>query len=264
MKKICITDSGYGGLTVCADLVHLLKKQQKAAEINYFNACYADNYGYNAIPDRKSKVKMFDKALVGIKKYYAPDEILVACNTLSTLIEDTNFVKNNAIPIKSIIDVGLELIQKTLSINDTVSIFGTETTIGENTYLKHLLAKGWGKEQIEQIACPGLQTAISRRDQVEKKVKQFTGLAGKNSWYFLGCTHYGIRSDAFQHSKILNPNLEMAQKSCEEIKDYGTISMKMVSRYEMPENEIATWTALLKEPLTVEMLKNYTIKEDLF
>ena len=99
---------------------------------------------------------------------------------------------------------------------------------------------------------------------MEKKVKQFTGLAGKNSWYFLGCTHYGIRSDAFQHSKILNPNLEMAQKSCEEIKDYGTISMKMVSRYEMPENEIATWTALLKEPLTVEMLKNYTIKEDLF
>jgi len=264
MKKICITDSGYGGLTVCADLVHLLKKQQKAAEISYFNACYADDYGYNAIPDRTSKIQMFDRALVGIKKYCAPDEILVACNTLSTLIEDTNFVKNSTIPIKSIIDVGLELIQKTLPINDTVSIFGTETTIDENTYLKRLLVKGWEKEQIEQIACPGLQTAISRQDQVEKKIKQFTGQASKNSWYFLGCTHYGIRSDAFQHSKILNPNLEMAKKSCNEIKDSGTISMKMVSRYQMPEDEIETWSALLKEPLTIEMLKNYTVQEDLF
>ena len=193
MKKICITDSGLGGLTVCADLVRMLKKQQKSADIIYFNACYADDYGYNAILDRPSKIKMFDRALLGIKNFCAPDEILVACNTLSTLIEDTNFVKNKPISIKSIIDVGLELIERTLSPNDTVTIFGTETTIKENTYLKRLLAKGWQKEQVQQIACPGLQTAISRQDQVKKKVKQFTCLASKDSWYFLGCTHFGIR-----------------------------------------------------------------------
>jgi glutamate racemase len=264
MKKICITDSGYGGLTVCADLVQMLQKHNKGAEIIYFNACYADELGYNAMSDRKTKIKMFDRVLWGIKDYCSPDEILVACNTLSTLIEDTTFNKKNTFPIKSIIDIGIALIQKTLADDEKITIFGTETTVSGNTYLDRLLALGWDKDRITQIACPGLQTAISNQDQVEIKVEQFVRQAPKTSWYFLACTHFGIRSDAFNHSKILNPNLEMAKLASEKIQAQGSITMNMVSRYPIPAQEKATWLALLKEPGTKAMLNNHRIIENLF
>jgi glutamate racemase len=264
MKKICITDSGFGGLTVCADLVQILQKQNKGAEIIYFNACYADDLGYNSMPDREAKIKMFDRVLWGIKDYCAPDEILVACNTLSTLIKGTIFGEKNIIPVKSIIDVGIALIQKTLSNKDSITIFGSETTIKGNTYLDRLQALDWRKSQIAQIACPGLQTAISNQDQVETKVEHFVKKANKQSWFLLGCTHYGIRSDAFKHSKILNPNLEMAKLASEEIQEQGKITMHMVSRYQMPAQEKTTWLALLEEPRTLEMLRNYKTIKNLF
>jgi glutamate racemase len=264
MKKVCITDSGFGGLTVCADLVQMLQKQNKGAEIIYFNACYADDLGYNSMPDREAKIQMFDRVLWGIQNYCAPEEILVACNTLSTLIKDTTFGKKNTIPIKSIIDVGIALIQKMLSDEDTITIFGTETTIKGNTYLDRLQALDWRKDQISQIACSGLQTAISNQDKVEEKVAHFVGQANKQSWYFLGCTHYGIRSDAFNHSKILNPNIEMAKLACEKIQEQGIITLTMVSRYQLPEQEKTTWLALLNESCTLEMLRNYKTIKNLF
>ncbi len=264
MKKICVTDSGLGGLSVCADLVKQLQKQDKGASIIYFNSCYADDYGYNAIVRREEKVEMFDRALYGIETFCAPDEILVACNTLSVLISDTTFVKKSLIAVKSIVDIAVELIQRTLSLNEMITVFGTETTISENTYKNRLTAIGWPKNCVRQIACPGLQTAISSQNQVEKKTAVFTGQANKNSWYLLGCTHFGIRSDAFGHSKIVDPNLSMAHTACEQIKESGPIKMKMVSRYPILEQEMSTWANLLKEPLTIEMLRNCDVKEDLF
>jgi len=264
MKQICVTDSGLGGLSVCAYLVKQLKKQDKGASIIYFNACYADDYGYNAIAGREEKIEMFDRALYGIEKFCEPDEILVACNTLSVLLSDTTFVKKRLTAVKSIVDSGIELIQRTLSPKEMITVFGTETTIIENTYKNRLTSIGWPENHIRQIACPGLQTAISSQNQVGKKIAAFTGQANKNSWYLLACTHFGIRSDAFGHSKILDPNLSMAHTACEQINESGPIRMKMVSRYPILKQEMSTWSNLLKEPLTIEMLRNCDVKEDLF
>ena len=264
MKKICITDSGLGGLSICSHIVKQLEKQDKGASIVYFNSCYADDYGYNAIADRKEKIEMFDRALHGIETFCNPDEIVVACNTLSVLLEETTFWANRSIAIKSIVDTGIELILQTLTPKERITIFGTETTIRENTYKNRLTSIGWSKEDVHQIACPGLQTAISNQNQVGKKTREFTRHANKDSWYLLACTHFGIRSDAFRHQRILDPNLAMATITCEQIQESGPITMKMVSRYPIQKKEMLTWAALLSEPRTVEMLKNHQIKEDLF
>jgi len=264
MKKICVTDSGLGGLSVCSYLVKQLKSQNKKACITYFNSCYADNYGYNAISQRKEKIKMFDRALSGIEKCIRPDEILVACNTLSVLLEDTTFAKKTSIKIQSIVDTAITLVQQNLSTNEKITVFGTETTILENTYKNRLTAIGWPKSHIRQIPCPGLQTAISNQNHVRKKTAKFTMQADKESWYVLACTHFGIRKDAFTHSKILDPNLTMAEIAGRQIKETGPVTMKMVSRYPLRQQEILTWTNLLKEPLTIEMLENCEIRKDLF
>ncbi len=264
MKKICVTDSGLGGLSVCAYLVKLLKDQHKGASIIYFNSCYADDYGYNSIKSRKGKIEMFDRALSGIEACCNPDEILVACNTLSVLLGETGFMSNRPISVHSIVDTSIDLIREKLTPKELITVFGTETTIAENTYQDRLMSIGWPQNHILQIACPGLQTAISNQDQVANKIKAFTRQAIKNSWYLLGCTHFGICSGDFNHPKIVDPNLNMADIACRKILESGPIRMKMVSRYPIQKREMATWSSLLDEPLTIEMLKNCEVIDDLF
>ena len=111
--RICITDSGLGGLSVCDEMVRRLKLQHKKADIFYVNASYSHEIGYNYLDSRAEQVELFDRVLHGIKSYCSPDLVLVACNTLSTLIEDTPFVKNRMTPVKGIIDIGIDLVKQT-------------------------------------------------------------------------------------------------------------------------------------------------------
>ena len=264
MKTICVTDSGLGGLSVCAELVKALKQAGKGADIVYFNACYADDLGYNAIARRSEKIAMFDQALAGMERYCHPDEILVACNTLSVLLEETAFADRRPEIARSIVDAAVALVRERVTLEERITVFGTETTISESTYLKRLTAAGWSPSHIDQVACPGLQTSISNQDRVEEKVAAFTRDADKNSWYLMACTHFGIRADAFKHHKILDPNRAMAQAACDRITATGAVSLHMVSRYPINPNELKTWAALLGEPSTVAMLLEHRVEADLF
>ncbi len=264
MKTICVTDSGMGGLSVCAELVKALKQARKGADIVYFNACYADDLGYNAIARRSGKIAMFDRALAGMEHHCRPDEILVACNTLSVLLEETAFAARRPEIARSIVDAAVALVRERVSPTERITVFGTETTTSENTYLKRLTDAGWSPSHIDQIACPGLQTSISNQDRVEEKVAAFTRDADKASWYLLACTHFGIRADAFNHPKILDPNRAMAQEACDRIAATGPITLNMVSRYRPTPNELTTWATLLDEPGTVAMLRGNRVDSTLF
>ncbi len=294
--KIVITDSGLGGLSVCAFLANHLEHSYftESFEITYVNAVPRDDLGYNQMQNRQQKLEIFNEALYGIHHWYQPDCILIACNTLSTLVPDTPFAKNESVAIEAITHVGIDLIWRHLSKNPAsgVFIFATDTTIEEQTYTDQLQTLGIAKERIVSQALTGVATMISNDPEgktVYQEIKKFVTIAQqkkKNSfrpvYVFLGCTHYGYRKPFFQQAFaelgyqdiiILNPNehayqhvLPSPTPESQNNHQPPQLTIEFVSRYALPVQEVSTLSQFLAphSSKTVAALQHYTLKADLF
>ena len=175
---ILITDSGVGGLSVCAYLEHYLRTQgtTEPVRLTFVNAAPSNEAGYNAMASRQQKVDYFDRFLQRVADKYSPDLIYVACNTLSVLLADTGFAKASTIPVRGIVEAG-----------------------GHRLLQGH----GIGAERIISQACPNLADVISEDRQgalaleriehfVQAALGQSDGRA-KACLVYMGCTHYGYR-----------------------------------------------------------------------
>ncbi len=298
--KIAITDSGLGGLSVCALLANHLTRASYFGDltIKYVNAVPTEDLGYNQMKTRDQKVRVFNDALKGIHHWYQPDQIFVACNSLSVLMHDTPFIQNQELPVAGIVDVGVSLIREHLEPhpNAGVILLATDTTIEEQTYSKRLMAAGIDDNRIISQPCTGLATMISNDpngNEVYQTIKHFVAMALLQRseafdplYAFLGCTHYGYRKALFEQAFeelglesviVLNPNehaypllippdltpLELYES--DEPPPPLHLSIEFVSRYPLPESEIETLSRFLTySPETVDALQNPTVKPDLF
>ena len=77
---ILITDSGLGGLSVCAELESQLSKLQSFTKVRliFVNALPGVARTYNSMTSKEEQARMFDKALEGFVRWYRPDAILIA------------------------------------------------------------------------------------------------------------------------------------------------------------------------------------------
>ncbi|MBF0279405.1 MAG: aspartate/glutamate racemase family protein [SAR324 cluster bacterium] len=292
--KIAIIDSGLGGLSVCASLAHHLEHSSLPlrTEIKYINAVPEDDLGYNQMKTRDLKIQTFNRALYGIHRWYHPDFIFVACNSLSVLIEETLFYRQELLPIAGMIEIGSSLLLHHLASSPSsgVLLFAAETTIKEDIYAKELKKNGIAAHRIVSQSLPGLATQISNDlpgAAVFEKIRFYTEavMAAESpfapDFAFLGCTHYAYRQAMFEQvfadlgfprMTILNPNEEAAQtifrkvsKEKGQSSDHPYLSVEFVSRYSLPLREIETLSHFLSHsPPTVAALKNYTLKPDLF
>src|SRR5687767_12596987 len=116
---ILITDSGVGGLSVCAYAERLVRTRgfKEPVRLTFANAAPENDYGYNSMPSREVKLQTFDRFLRNVTERYAPDFIYVACNTLSVLRPD----------LKGIVETGAELLLRELEADPRAAaiIFGT-------------------------------------------------------------------------------------------------------------------------------------------
>jgi glutamate racemase len=169
---LVVTDSGLGGLSVMDDISQKLKKwgYYKTVNLIFVNALFDANAGYNALQTRTEKINMFNKVLNGIDSKFHPDAILIACNTLSVISPETEFVKKTKIPVVGIVESGVQLINSRLSSrpNSCVAIMGTETTIEEDSHRKALIEGGIISERIITKACPQLQAYIEQNPNGEE------------------------------------------------------------------------------------------------
>ena len=291
--KIVVTDSGLGGLSVVEDIALKMKKYglYEKAEIIFANALFDANSGYNRLTDRKEKIRIFDKAISGIEKTYKPDYIFIACNTLSVLYPETEFSKHTKTKVITIVDYGVNLINKYLQKdkNSNVIIFGTKTTVAEDTYGKLLRKKGIDKNRIVSQACPELQEYIERDPKGEKTFKMISKFVGealnklkdndKDLYISLNCTHYGYAGNLWEKafkqnnsklSGVLNPNYEMSkilfQKNEQQTPSETELKISVVSKVKLAEKNINSMTNLFKSscPELAKALKNYELKQDLF
>lgn len=163
---IAVTDSGLGGLAVMAEAAARLKAAglYRRVDLVFFNALFTDQGGYNSLPTREEKIRVFDAALQGLEKTVRPDLILVACNTLSVLLPDTPFARETKIPVRGIVEPGVGMFKRAMEKTPeaTLLLFGTETTIAEDSHRKALLAVGIPAGRIVVQACPSC-SPTSRR-----------------------------------------------------------------------------------------------------
>jgi glutamate racemase len=286
---ILITDSGLGGLSVTTQVDSLINQYASFREANiiFFNSQPEDTIGYNGMKTVERKVEVFNDALEGMLKFN-PDIILIACNTLSVIYDQTPFAKSNNIPpVIGIVAFGVDMLYSKMK-NDTSSmaiIFGTQTTIEANSHKEKLIEKGIGENRIITTSCKGLPGAIEDGAHSEKTKSlismycdstiQQIGNKQENVYIGLCCTHFGYSSDIFysasqdlKNREVLDPNILMSQFVINKNKKYDECStaIEIYSRAKLSDVEIKSIGELIKvsSPKTERALQNYNFKQDLF
>ena len=291
--RVLVTDSGLGGLSVCADIEARARDggSCRVLEVIFANALPEGNKGYNKMRSAEEKVRVFDDALHGMEQWYAPDIILVACNTLSVLIPQTRFARAGRIPILGIVETGVAMMLERLGTDTgaTAIIFGTETTIAAGTHRALLEQAGIHPDRIVTQACPNLAGEIEAdalSEAVETAIDLFAeeaiGQAPADSARVVAglcCTHYGYRRDRFAAAlgvaargpvDVVNPNERMsdvlfpAGKSA--VKGPARVTVRVVSRAVITPEEVASISGLVEpvSPATAAALRAYALKRDLF
>ncbi len=290
---ILITDSGVGGLSVCAYAERFVRTHgfMEPVRLTFANAAPANDYGYNSMPSREVKLQTFDRFLRNVTQRFAPDSIYVACNTLSVLLPDVPYFENAAIPVKGIVESGSELLVRELEADprSVAMIFGTQTTIDAGTYPRLLIQRGVEPSRIISQPCPrladtisedreGVRTASEIRRWVGAAIERLEG-ADAPAVAYLACTHYGYRQELFSaafdeagiRAKVVDPN----ERAVDDL--FGTrsdgrgegtrrVEVEFVTRYTIPETTLETLTFFLSgiSPRTVAAMQNFVHLPDLF
>ena len=285
---ILITDSGVGGLSVVAYAERFVRIEgfTEPVRLTFANAAPENDYGYNSMPTREEKLRTFDRFLRNVTKRFAPNSIYVACNTLSVLLPDTPYFQEAAIPVKGIVETGVNLVLHEMNADprSVAIIFGTQTTIDAGTYPRLLQERGVDPSRIISQACPGLADTISEDREGTKtraEIQQWVSTAiakmqhaGSPVVACLACTHYGYRRDlfaaAFQEAgiaaKVINPNERAVDDLFAASGDQHEAEVEFVTRYAIPDATIEALTFFLNDisPRTVDAMRNFMHLPDLF
>ncbi|OGD14032.1 MAG: hypothetical protein A2V76_00185 [Candidatus Aminicenantes bacterium RBG_16_63_14] len=291
--RIVITDSGLGGLSICADLERRLSADggDRMIDLVYMNAWPDPGHGYNDLPDAASRAAVLDKALAAMMGF-RPGLILIACNTLSVLYELTRFGKAPSVPVAGIIDEGVDLFGQALSRNprSALVLFGTRSTIESEEHIRRLARRGIDGRRLRGVACHGLAGTIDKDPDspavpglVEECVSRaFADDTFEVTLYAgLVCTHYTFIADIFQRSlarragagvEILEPNEHMVRSltSGMQGREPGAagpaITVKVISKVDLGEAQRQAMARRL-EPVssrTARALARYTRIPGLF
>jgi glutamate racemase len=199
---LVLTDSGLGGLSICAALEREAREAGPAGHIHitYVNAWPEEGRGYNDLPDAAARATAFDRVLAAIDGL-SPDGVLIACNTLSILYERTRHRAAAHVPVQGIVDAGVDLFAEALAARpgSAIVLVGTRTTIESDVHRQRLVARDVAPARIGAASCHGLATAIERGPEsaatdalIATCAANAAAVAPPGNPLFLGlcCTHY--------------------------------------------------------------------------
>jgi len=289
---LVITDSGLGGLSVCAGIEHALREavSRPTVRITYVNAWPEEGRGYNDLPDMVSRARAFDRALAAMDAL-RPDLIIIACNTLSIVYELTAHRTRAAVPVEGIVDAGVVLFAAALAESPEAALvlLGTKTTIASGAHRTRLVERGIDASRVGAASCHGLATAIERGPASDATAALIAtcargaaaaGPPGEPLFAALCCTHYGLvagrlvaalREAAGRRVEALDPNRSLVEAVTRRIlggapAGQGTIALEMLSKVEIPR-EMRLGFAAVIAPLsrpTASALEACTHVPDLF
>jgi len=291
---VVITDSGLGGLAICAALERGLRlsAEPRCVRLTYVNAWPFEDCGYNDLPDEEARARVFDSALARIAQMQ-PHGILIACNTLSILYPRTAFSRHPALPVRGIVDAGVDLFAARLDEQPEASIvlLGTKTTVESGEHRARLAGRHISRKRVAAVSCHGLAGAIERdvegtraAELVAECAARAAAAAPPGTTLFLGlcCTHYGYvaahLTDAVarltpRRVEALDPNLQLTASLLADPafigageRGSGRVTVDLVSKVALSETA-RTGIARLVEPVspaTAAALLSYALVPDLF
>jgi glutamate racemase len=288
-----ITDSGLGGLSICAGVERNLRQAgpSRPTRLTYVNAWPEEGGGYNVLPDQASRALVFDGALVAMDRL-GPDRILIACNTLSIVYPLTAHSRAAAIPVQGIVDAGVTLFHEALTQepDSGLVVLGTRTTIDSGVHRDRLIALGVDPRRIASIPCHGLAGAIETNPRgavAASLIEQYASavwsldLPGKTLYAGLACTHYGyvakflcsaLERHAGKSVRALDPNQRLVGLVAPEANGRsetgggGTIVVEVVSKVRLSDETRREIGSLIESvsPATARALQSYLHVPDLF
>jgi len=290
---IIVTDSGLGGLSIAADLAHRLPQSGvfRKARIVFFSALFKEKSGYNSLKNEADKVRIFDIVLKTIEKKYKPDLLLIGCNTLSVVYNQTSFAEKPIFPVVGIVEKGVDMIAQQFDRTpDAIALlFATRTTIGSNAHKNKLIEQGYSAEQIIGQACHKLAGAINRGYDSEETVGLIWGCVDEalrklskpdpSIFVSLNCTDYGYSIEQFRDIfaerdypdvTIIDPNPHMVDFMFESRYLHRfpqtQVEIEVISKTVFTEEMIHSVGVLLRKISleTAEALKNYQYVPELF
>jgi glutamate racemase len=263
---IVVTDSGLGGLGIAAELFERLRASCafKRLKVIFFNCLPSNSLGYDSMKSDDHRIRVLANALDYIARDYAPDAILLACNTISVIYDKTAFVHRPLIPVISIIQAGIDEISGFLGLQPCarVILFSSLTTAQTGVHKFILSDKGFASERISYQVCHGLIAAIERgptNDETRSMIDRYVSSALNNlpSGSFsvaaaMLCTHFSYSSKIFYDSFILrgirlaaliDPNRRMIHEFLKNLK-YNRFpetlaEIEVVSQADIPVDRIS-------------------------
>lgn len=291
---LVITDSGLGGLSICAGIERALRESAAPvdARLTYVNAWPEQGRGYNDLPDMPARARVFDGALqrmAGMR----PDLIVIGCNTLSIVYEHTAFHRNPAVAVQGIVDAGIDLFAEALaeSPGSGIVLLGTRTTIESGVHRDRLLRRGIAAGRVAGVSCHGLAKAIEQgprsaatRDLIQDCTMHAAERAPDGSPLLVGlcCTHYGFVATQIQHALSrrssrevtpLDPNARLVRDVIARVaarsassKKGGEPAVEVVSKVTLNERQRQDMAELIEpvSPATAAALQAYRHVPDLF
>lgn len=288
---ILITDSGLGGLSICADLEQNLLKEKcfEKVHIIFFNALPDLNRSYNEMQPEKAKISTFENALESMLTKFKPDLILIACNTLSVLYPKTKYYNKTNIPIIEIVSLGVTEITRKMNqiAASRVLICGTETTINSSIHKNLLVKNNIDTTRIFTIALKRLESEIQTnpysetvKGLIELYLSEFLENYSSEDKLFVAlcCTHYGYSENYFQETlsnliknfEIINPNIFMSNilsnPHCGKRYQTTSTTVQVFSQVLLSEEERQSIAnAIINiSPNTANALSNYIYDKTLF
>jgi glutamate racemase len=290
---LVVTDSGLGGLLICAGLERRTRELGAASDIRliYVNAWPDPLCGYNDLPDPAARASVFDRALAAMMSF-APAAIVIACNTLSVVYRSTSFHRAPAVPVAGILDEGVDLFFEALNRDPegVLAVFGTRTTIGSGEHLRRLRARGIDPARLASEACHGLAAAIDK-DPDASDIPELVDAcvlralprlpAGGTLYAGLACTHYAFISEVFRgalarHTGRAVETLEPGERLVERLASVpasprpgtgaGRITVEVVSKVELPDPQRRAVARRVEaiSPAAAEALRAYRHGPHLF
>jgi glutamate racemase len=291
---LVITDSGLGGLAVCAGVERALSRAGSTSRITYVNAWPEEGRGYNSLPDVPARARVLDRAMSGIDALQ-PSLVLIACNTLSILYEHTAHRTRAATPVQGIVDAGVGLFEQTLRAAPaaTLVLLGTRTTIESGVHRARLLERGIAPERVTGASCHGLATAIETDVHAGATAAAIDACAdgaaacavaspGEPIHLGLCCTHYGWVGERLREAVarrvhrpvgVLDPNGRLVGEVVPRLvappgaePSSGPVPVRVLSKVRLDAVQRENVAALIEaeSPATADALRSYQHVPDLF
>lgn len=256
MSRVAIFDSGVGGLSIYQEVV------KHCPQNDY---CYISDNQYfpYGIKDQADLVERVTRVVNRIDEHYAPDILVVACNTASTVVLPI-LRANHEFDIIGVVPAIKPAAQLTQS--KQFGLLATPATI-KRPYTDELIKQfapdceitRVGSSKLVEIAEDKLYGRSFDIHAIEKIIQPILDVPEIDS-LVLACTHFPLLKDEIAQIFVKHSRNITLIDSCAGIAK-RVIELSRTNRTEAPELATAVFTQTIHEPHFFKLLENLNFEQ---